>query len=143
MNGRGQSEGGVDLSGRTEVRLNGGCRSEEGRGHRGHSAGGTGAKEGWAAEDPWGDWYGTLRKHKLGGVDPVQCVLLRGRVVGGWGRGTPVAHGIAALSDRVAAGGLDIMRGVGDGSDNRVLPDGWRTDTYGGERGIIKEITFR
>lgn len=109
MDGRGQSEGGVDLSGCTQVRLNGGCRGEEGRGHRGHTAGGTGAEKRWTAEDPGRDWYGTLREDKLGGINPVtQCVLLRGRVLGGGGRGTPIAHGIAALSDRVAARSLNM-----------------------------------
>ena len=107
MDGWGQSEGGVDLSGCTQVRLNRGCRGEEGRGHGGHAAGGTGAEKRWTAEDPWRYWYGTLREHKLGSIDPVtQCVLLRGRVLGGGGRGTTIAHGVAALSDRVAARSL-------------------------------------
>lgn len=112
MDGWSQGEGRVDLSGCTQVRLNGSSRSEEGRGHGGHATGGTSTEEGWAAKYAGGDWDGTL------GEDEFRCItdsvrqdwLLRVWV---WvlrcgRRGTAVAHGVAALSDRVAAGSFNV-----------------------------------
>lgn len=132
VNGWGQSEWGVNLSRCTQVRFNGGGRGEEGWGHRGHSAGGTGTEESRTAEDPRRDWYSTLREDKLCsvGTDSIGQSMLRGWVFVGGRCGTTVAHGVAALSDRVATGSLDVCSmGNGGGSDKRVLPNSRRADT--------------
>lgn len=52
-------------------------------------------------------------------------------MLGSGGRGTAVAHRVAALSDRVAAGSF-YVGGVGNGrgSDKRVLPNARRTNTW-------------
>lgn len=101
MNGWSQSERGVDLSGSTQVWFNGGSWGQKGWGHWGHSAGGAGTEESRTAEYPGRDWYSTLWEDKFGSVrtDPIGQNLLRGWVVGGGGRGTSIAHGVAALSD--------------------------------------------
>jgi hypothetical protein len=60
------------------------------------------------------------------------------------GRGTAIAHRVAALSDRVAAGSFNVG-GVGDGgwSDKRILPDSGGPDTYEKEEGRVTCITKR
>lgn len=94
MNGWSQSERGVDLSRGTQVRLNGSSWSEEGWGHGGHSTGGTGTEESWAAEDSGRDWYGTLWENKFCSIstDSIGHSMLRRQALSGWGCGTAVAH---------------------------------------------------
>ncbi len=65
-------------------------------------------------------------------------------MLSGGGRGTPVTHGVAVLSDRVAAGSLYMCR-MGDScrrSDNGILPDRWRADTYGTTGNIVQYDTL-
>ena len=54
---------------------------------------------------------------------------------GGGGSSAAIAHGVTALSDRVATGSFN-MRGMRDRgwSDERVLPNARRPDTYERER---------